>query len=178
MGLNSISGGGNDMNCRSIEKPSFDIIGKSRKFTEANEESLAGIPRFWDELMNETNGGKVFIDMTQNRPGVVTGSTSLGVSMCRAGIEEFSYAIGVETTVRTVPLGFEVIHVPAATWAVFDSIGPIPGAILDVEKRIFSDWFPATGYEHPEYELEVYLPGDRSSNDYHCQVWIHVNRKK
>jgi AraC family transcriptional regulator len=166
------------MNCRTIEKPSFDIIGKSRKFNEAIEESLAGIPRFWNEFMTDKDSTEALVQVTQNGLGAITESTSLGVSMCRAGIDEFSYAIGVETTARTVPAGFELIHVPAATWAVFDSFGPMPGAIQDVMYRIFRDWFPATGYAHPEYELEVYLPGDPNSNDYHCQVWIHVNKRK
>ena len=128
--------------------------------------------------MNDMNGSKILVSMTQNRPGPVTASTSLGVSMCSAGMEEFIYAIGVETKAKTIPASFEVIHIPAATWAVFDSIGPMPGAIQGVTKRIFSEWFPATGYAHPEYELEVYLPGDPSSDDYHCEVWIHVNKKK
>lgn len=166
------------MDYRIIEKPAFDIIGKSRKFTEANGECLTRIPQFWDEFVNDENRDKVLMKLTQNEPGLVSGSTSLGVSRCEVGMEEFTYAIGVEATAKTVPAGFEVIHIPDATWAIFDSIGPMPGAIQDVNKRIFTEWFPSTGYEHPEHELEVFLPGDRSSKDYHCQVWIHVNKKK
>jgi AraC family transcriptional regulator len=164
------------MNCRIVEKSAFDVIGKSRKFTEAEVESLSGIPQFWDEFMNDMNGNKVLVDMTRNRPGSVTGATSLGVSTCGAGMEEFTYTIGAEATAKAIPAGFGVVHVPAASWAVFDSIGPMPHAIQDVTKRIFSEWFPTTGYAHPEYELEVYLPGDPSGKDYHCQVWIHVNK--
>jgi AraC family transcriptional regulator len=155
------------MDCRILEKPAFDIIGKSRKFIEAGEENLAQIPQFWNEFMNDLNGNKVLMNITQGKAGCVTGSTSLGVSMCRPGAEYF-----------TLPPDFSVIHVPAATWAVFDSIGPMPCAIQEITKRIFAEWFPSTGYEHPEYELEVYLPGDPSSSDYHCQVWIHVHKNK
>ncbi len=166
------------MDCQIIEKPVFDIIGRSRKFAEANGENVIKIPQFWDEFVNDEKGNKVLMKLTQNKPGSVSGSISLGVSMCELGMDEFTYAIGVETTAKTVPPGFEVIHIPAATWAVFDSIGPMPDAIHDVTTRIFSEWFPSTGYEHPTHELEVYLPGDTSSKDYHCQVWIHINKKK
>ena len=166
------------MNCQILEKPAFDIIGKSRKFIEAGEENLAQIPQFWDEFRNDPNGNKVLMNITQGKAGCVTGSTSLGVSMCRPGAEYFTYAIGAEAAATPLPADFSVIHVPAATWAVFDSIGPMPRAIQEVTKRIFAEWFPSTGYEHPEYELEVYLPGDPSSSDYHCQVWIHVHKNK
>jgi AraC family transcriptional regulator len=166
------------MDCRIVDKPAFDIVGRSRRFAEDSEENRIEIPRFWDEFMNSTNNGRVIVGLTENEPTrMITGSQSLGVSMCRAGAEEFTYAIGMEAKTKTVPKDFEIIHIPAARWAIFDSIGPMPGAIHDITKRIFSEWFPSTGYAHPEYELEVYLPGDPSSNDYHCQVWIHVNEK-
>ncbi len=174
----SVSAGGHTMDCRIVQKPAFDVVGKSRKFAEAGGESLAEIPRFWDEFMKDRKSLRAVVGLIGNESSrTVTGSQSLGVSMCRAGAEEFTYAVGVEAAVREVPKDFEVIHVPAARWAIFDSIGPMPGAIQDLTKRIINEWFPGTGYAHPEYELEVYLPGNPGSNDYHCQVWIHVNEK-
>jgi AraC family transcriptional regulator len=171
--------GGSDMDYRIIEKPAFDIIGKSRKFTEANADNLIKIPQFWDEFVKDENGCTVLMKLTQNKPGLVTGSISLGVCICEEGMKEFTYAVGVETTAKTVPAGFEVIHIPAATWAVFESIGPVPSAIQDVTQRIFNEWFPSTGYEHaPEHELEVYLPGDISDRNYRCQVWIPIVKKR
>ena len=166
------------MECQIVQKPAFDVVGRSRKFAEANDDSLSQIPRFWDEFMNDKKGGGALVGLIENDPSLtVTGSQSLGISMCRAGAEEFTYAIGMEAKVRTVPKDFEVIHIPAARWAIFDSIGPMPGAIQDVTKQIINEWFPGTGYAHPRYELEVYLPGDPNDSDYHCQVWIHVNEK-
>jgi len=166
------------MDCRIVRKPAFDVLGKSRKFAEASEESLAAIPRFWDEFMNDSKDGRGIDSLIQNDPSLtVTGSQYLGVSMCSGGAEKFTYAIGVEAKVKTAPKYFEVIHVPASRWAIFDSIGPVPCAIQDITGQIINEWFPGTGYAHPDYELEVYLPGDPGSNDYHCQVWIHVNEK-
>jgi AraC family transcriptional regulator len=55
----------------------------------------------------------------------------------------------------------------------------MPKAIQDVTKQIFGEWFPSTGYEHDaKPELEVYLPGDTSGQDYRCQVWIPIIKKK
>jgi AraC family transcriptional regulator len=164
------------MDYRIVEKPSFYIVGKSRKFAETSGENATLIPQFWNEFLNDKSGNEALMNLTQSRSGPVTGSMSLAVSMCKPGMEEFAYAIGVEATGETLPVGFEVINIPAATWAIFECIGPLPGAMQDIMKRIFAEWFPSTGYKHPEYELEVYLPGNTSSNDYNCQVWIHVNR--
>lgn len=166
------------MDYQIVQKPAFDVIGRSRKFAEASEKSLAEIPRFWDEFMNDVKDGSAIVGLINNEPSnTVTGSQSLGVSMCRAGAEKFTYAIGMEGKVRAVPKDFEVIHIPSVRWAIFDSIGPMPTAIQDLTRRIINEWLPGTGYAHPEYELEVFLPGDPSSSDYHCQVWIHVNEK-
>jgi AraC family transcriptional regulator len=166
------------MDHRIVQKPAFDVVGRSRTFVEASEENLTEIPRFWNAFMNDRNGHSAVVRLAENDPSrTVTGSQSLGVSMCRAGAEEFTYTIGIEAKAGAVPGDFDVIHVPAARWAIFDSVGPMPGAIQDVTGQIFCEWFPSTGYAHPEYELEVYLPGDPASNDYHCQVWIHINEK-
>ena len=68
--------------------------------------------------------------------------------------------------------------IPASTWAVFTSIGPMPTAIHKVWDRIFQEWFPSTGYEHAgTAELEVYLPGNVDAEDYRCEVWIPIIKK-
>jgi predicted transcriptional regulator YdeE len=71
---------------------------------------------------------------------------------------------------------FEKMTIPAATWAVFDCT---LDNLQEVTKRIFSEWFPSTGYEHdPKPELEIYLPEDPRSKVMHCQIWIPIVKKK
>ena len=170
--------GGNDMDYRIIEKPAFDVVGKARKFTTVNGENFIKIPQFWDEFI-QAKHYDVLMKLTQGKTGPVTGADSLGVCIGVGGMEEFTYGIGVEKPEKAVPAGFDIIHIPAATWAIFESIGPMPKAIQDVTKQIFEEWFPSTGYEHAaKPELEVYLPGDTSSPEYRCQVWIPIIKKK
>ncbi len=65
--------------------------------------------------------------------------------------------IASRTDVTTPPEGFSLRTIPASTWAIFTSVGPLPGAIQSVFGRIFQEWFPATGYKHAEAPvLEVY----------------------
>ncbi|TCT16214.1 GyrI-like small molecule binding protein [Natranaerovirga pectinivora] len=92
--------------------------------------------------------------------------------------EEFAYVIAVEKPEVGLAGDFVEKEVPSATWAVFESIGPLPKAMQDIWRRIFSEWFPATGYEHADApELEVYLPGNISDEDYKCEIWIPIIKK-
>jgi AraC family transcriptional regulator len=184
--------GGSDMDYRIIEKTAFDVIGKARKFTTEGGENLIKIPQFWDEFIHDENGENVLMELTQGKPGPATGALELGICVgegvkegwwesptLSVGYEGFIYAIGAEKPDKPVPKGFEVFHIPAAYWAIFESFGAMPKAIQDVTVKIFQEWFPSTGYEHDtKPELEVYLRGDPNSKDYRCQVWIPIVKKK
>ena len=171
--------GGIDMDYQIIEKPAFDVVGKYRKFTTAGGENLKKIPEFWDEFIQD-NYLEALMKLTEGGTGPVTGAEDLGICFFSGDEkkDEFSYGIGVEKPGGVVPEEFDLLHVPEATWAIFESIGPMPGAIQKVTLKVFQEWFPATGYEHDNKpELEVYLPGDPNSLEYRCQVWMPVIKK-
>ncbi|MFC3924751.1 GyrI-like domain-containing protein [Clostridium punense] len=45
--------------------------------------------------------------------------------------------------------------------------------------RITTEWITSSGYERStKYEIEVYPPGNTDSDDYICEIWVPVNRKK
>jgi AraC family transcriptional regulator len=163
-----------------VEKPAFDVIGKSRKTTTVNKENYKALPRFWAEF-KASKDFKTVHDLLAVKQGVVTGDSILGVCIPNENknLEEFVYAIGIEKMGKNVPAGFEEIHVPAATWAVFDVTGPAAKSVQDTIDRIYGEWFPSTGYEEaPLPELEVYFPGDMNRPEYRCQVWVPVVKKK
>ena len=59
------------------------------------------------------------------------------------------------------------------------AIGPLPDSMRKVYRRIFSEWFPSSGYEHAKTPvLEVFHPGDFISSDYRCEIWIPVIKKE
>jgi AraC family transcriptional regulator len=177
--------GGNDMDYKVIDKPAFDIIAKSENITSEIYDNYVIDPgtwekfwwKYWDSFLKEKRD-KALVKMTGGRPGKITGSEFLGVTRVGNSMKDFSYAVGVEKPGGIIPEEYEVIRVPAATWAIFGAKGPVPVSIHDLEDRIFREWFPSTGYEHDSKpELEVYLPGDRESKDYSYQVWMPVVKK-
>lgn len=133
--------GDKDMDYKIVEKEAFTIVGKKIRMTTKDKQNLRLIPEFWTECHQKgiccelaAHAGKLGL---------------LGVCMdFNPDTEELTYMIGIEKPQSKALTGFEEKEIPASTWAVFESIGPMPHAIQRVWDRIFSEWFPATGYEH------------------------------
>jgi AraC family transcriptional regulator len=171
--------GGDDMDYSIIEKKAFNIAITKKRFTTAGGQNFIKIPQWWDEFLKSPDC-KAMESLTGNKPGKVTGGTMLGVCISDICIDdpnnyEFYYGIAVELPEKAGAGKFEKIEVPAATWAVFDCT---LDNLQDVTRRIFSEWFPSTGYEHDaKPELEIYLPEDPHSKVMRCQIWIPVVKK-
>ncbi|MGP4072983.1 GyrI-like domain-containing protein [Piscibacillus sp. B03] len=129
------------------------------------------MPQFWNE--SHANGTVEQISRQAGDLGV------LGVCMdFSSDLEKLSYVIGIEKTKHEPMDGLVEKEIPEATWAVFESVGAMPNAIQNVWKRIFSEWFPSTGYEHAGGpEIEVYPNSDAYSEGYRCEVWIPIKEK-
>ncbi len=170
--------GENDMDYKIIDKPAFDLVGRGKRFTTKNMEQAIKIPQWWQEFSASAEYQKL-VKLSGGKPGPVTGAEVISAILPNEQNtwDPIIYTICIEKPYKTAD--FDVFHIPAATWAVFESIGPMPGAIQEVTRKIFQEWFPSTGYEHAaKSELEVYLPGDPSNSNYHCQVWIPIVKKK
>ncbi|WP_440832750.1 AraC family transcriptional regulator [Paenibacillus sp. 22594] len=163
--------GDQEMEYKIVEKAAFTVIGKSMEVTTRDGENFRRIPEFWNECNADGTSDKLI--------QLGTDPNWLGICMSMDMEKELlSYWIAVEGTPETNTGGYETAVVPAASWAVFTSVGPMPHAIQQVWQRIYQEWFPGTGYEHtggPEFEL--YPPGDPSAEDYVCEVWIPVMKK-
>lgn len=163
--------GDKDMDYRIVQKDAFRVVGKAIKVSTNNGENLRQIPEFWAKCNVDGTCERICsIDNRQNMMGICM--------EFEYDKEELSYMIAIEDVTNSGDTGFETREIPAATWAVFTSVGPMPHAIQNVWTRIFEEWLPASGLEHADApELEVYLPGDPSAQDYKCEVWIPVVKK-
>jgi AraC family transcriptional regulator len=176
--FNIILKGDSDMDYKIIDKPAFDVVGRGKKFTTSDGTNLIKIPQFWQEFSASAEYQKLS-KLSGGKPGLVTGADIISAILPneKNTWDPIIYTICIEKPDKATD--FDVFHIPAATWAVFESFGPMPKAIQDVTVKIFQEWFPSTGYEHDaKPELEVYLPGDPNSKEYHCQVWMPIVKKK
>ncbi|GIN69096.1 MULTISPECIES: GyrI-like domain-containing protein [Bacillus] len=161
------------MKCKIVEKEAFQIAGKAIQTTMDKAQNKVEIPAFWEEVNH--NG---FIGSLKPFAGPLG---FLGVCMDfdeRDGT--FTYVIGIEKTAENLPESCIVKEVPASTWAVFDAVGPVNPTVQATWERIFSEWFPATGYEHADApEFEAYRAGGNiSADDYVTQIWIPIVKKR
>ncbi|GGH75868.1 AraC family transcriptional regulator [Compostibacillus humi] len=162
-----------EMDYKIVEKEAFTVIGKSIRTTTIGGENHRQIAAFWDE--SNKNGFTAELAKSCGPLGLI------GICLdFDKKLENFSYLIGAEKTMEQFPHDWEERTIPAATWAVFPVHGAMPHAMPKVWNRIFSEWFPATGYEHSGGpDMEVYVSeDDPSSDDYYSEIWVPIKTKE
>ena len=148
-----------------IEKwEAMDLLVHAKEFhcETSNEE----IPKFWDEYYADEKLRKI--------PGY------LGVcAQQKTDSDVFKYGIGCKAgDISGVPAGFEILHIPEYTWAVFKCVGPAGPAIQATWDKIYREWLPVADYEQIfDYDIENYLPGDPAAEDYVSEICIPVRKK-
>lgn len=163
--------GDKDMDYRIVEKEAFTVVGKSIQASCRNGEQSQFIGKLWQECHHDGTTAKL--------ASLGTDGNLLGIVEMQPDNETMTYTIASIAGPEALAEGFSVKTIPASTWAIFTSLGPLPGAIRHVFGRIFQEWFPATGYEiSGAPELEVYPPGDTSAEDYRCEVWVPIVKKQ
>ena len=157
------------MDYRIEQKEAFKIVGVKEWTSLENGQNSINIPKMWEKLPQETCAQIAALANTE-----LTGVLGVCADMYDNG---FDYWIAAATTLDCPP-ELEEKEVAAQTWAVFECKGPMPGAMQAVWGRIFSEWFPNSGYEHANApELEWYAEGDNQAEDYRSEVWIPVVKK-
>ena len=170
------------MDCKITKMFGLKLIGFQKEF-EADT-AQTEIPKFWDEIC-----AKYAANVYAGNPPANPWEQALvdncigeyGVCIDDLGADRFRYLIAGKYTGGPVPAGMEVYEFPMGDWAVFDCVGPIPGAIQAMNDRIFKEWLPG----NKDYELcgnatvEWYdcIHGEQTDPDYRSAVWIPVKRK-
>ena len=171
--------GGSTMDYRIEKLEDFKVICKRKQvFKQDGMTATPDISAFWSECMENGTTQKLaeYIPENPNLKGL------LGI--CFSGIveeNEFPYGIGCEYDGRPVnDSDFEIVDIPASTYAVFIIKGNMPDVFPETYKKIFTEFFPQSDkYEYGRgIEIEVYPSADVDNPNYVCEVWIAVNEVK
>lgn len=161
--------GGSTMEYKIEEKKAFKVMGISKVFSYENANT--DVPRFWDEAFLQA----------EERP--VEGMYGVCFDEEMAG-NRFRYMIADDYDAKKAEKKkLDVHEIKAHTWAVFPCRGPMPLPLQEVNRRIFSEWLPASSYEIAEgYNIEYYSnPADfkmgMQDPEYYAEVWIPVKEK-
>lgn len=159
------SGGSIIIDYRVEEKEELRLLAYTKIFTY--ESCVKGIPAFWEEYYQN--------DLYKKAPGYF-GITQENFST--RGFP-FSYGIGCYADdVKEIPEGFQLITIPASTWAIFKCVGQIPDAIQKTWRDMYLEGLAGADYEWIlDYDIEYFLPGDTTSCDYVCEIWVPVKKR-
>lgn len=161
--------GGSTMEYRIEKKPAFKVMGVAKKFSYEN--ANAQVPQFWNEIFMQS----------EERP--VMGMYGVCFDEEMAG-NEFRYMIADDYNAgQAETKKLDVHEIKEHTWAVFPCRGPMPLPLQEVNRRIFSEWLPASSYEIAEgYNIEYYSNPEGfkmgiQDHEYYAEVWIPVKDK-
>jgi len=167
--------GGCEMNYRIVEKGPFKIVGFKKRvpisFNGINPEIAQMTELLTPEIIKQLKA------LSNVEPtGIISASTNFSEGrMEEKG--ELDHYIGVATS-SDKTAEFDVLKVEDSTWAVFESIGPFPETLQNVWGRIYSEWFPSSGYEAaPGPEILWNESPDIGNPKYRSEIWIPVKKK-
>ena len=169
--------GGSIMEYRIEKKQAAKIICRRREFTKPGDDyTNREIPEFWNECGRDGSIQKLcgYIKDSAQFKGLL--GVCFSTEMTDSG---FPYGIGAEYDGESDPQDFEIVEIPAYTYAVFTVRGKMPDAFRETYRKICTEFFPQSGYEYGNgVEIEVYPSADVQNLDYTCEIWIAVKPKK
>lgn len=170
--------GGNLMDYRIEKRDAFKLICRKKQVNKPQgDTATADISAFWGECSTDGTMEKLCKYASFDNLRGILGVCFSG-EMANSG---FPYGIGAEY--NGAPLtdgGFDIVEIPAHTYAVFQCKGKMPDAFKETYKKICTEFFPQSStYEYGNgIELEVYPSADVQNPDYTCEIWIAVKEKK
>ena len=157
-------------------KPAMTFIGFSTSIRP--EEGYQKCPEFWDREYSQKYA-RLWQTMQPETP-VEEAILENGIGMfaiCDEKNRSFEYWIAGLYKGGQVPEGLKLYTFPESDWAMFSAKGPLPGALQELNTRVWQEWYPNEGRRYRgngNAMLEVYSPGNMQSPDYECGIWVPV----
>ncbi len=156
-----------EMNYRIVEREAFKVFGVYAEIRQ--EKSFAEVPQFFQKCDEENVPNEIndllgrFHDNHTISALYDYKETAFKYMLCNFLPKGLA-----------VPEKFTVLDVPATTWAVFD----VPDCDMqEMWKRVWSEWFPTSGYEMVEgVQFEMYY-GLASHKNVLGEIWVPVMKK-
>ncbi|MCC0096639.1 AraC family transcriptional regulator [Streptomyces flavotricini] len=159
--------GSSSMRYRIVDKQAFTVAGPKARVPLVHAGPNQAIMDFVRRIDPRTL--ESLEKLSDQEPyGIVAVCDDLDPS--RAEGTELDYYQAVVTS--AAPEGTTSLAVPPGTWAVFTTTGPMPQAVQELWRDVFTEWFPSNGYrsrsgpeilrvrpsDETEVEAELWLP--------------------
>jgi len=166
--------GGFEMDYRIVEKEAFSIVGIKKSVSLLYNGVNPEIAAMWASLTEADI--RTLKQLSSVEPlGLISASVNFTEGREEGG--KLDQYIGVATK-ATHSGEWEVLAVPATTWAVFTAIGSFPETLQNIWGRIYSEWFATSGYELAQGpEILWNESKDTTLPNYRSEIWIPVVKK-
>ncbi|GAA2239112.1 AraC family transcriptional regulator [Streptomyces amakusaensis] len=162
--------GSSSMRYRVVDKAAFTVVGLKTRIPLVHTGPNRAIMDFVRRI-NPRTLERLEKLSDQEPHGIV--SVCDGMDPGRAEGTLLDYHHGVITSAAALE-GTTMLSVPAGTWAVFTASGPIPQAIQELWRDVFTEWFPSNPYRTrtgPEI-LRTRLSPEKTEAD--AELWLAV----
>ncbi|UQZ34101.1 AraC family transcriptional regulator [Paenibacillus sp. PK3_47] len=158
--------GETEMNYRIVEEQAATVIGQD---VLIHKEPYTEVPAFVERIWKDGTHDRI-----NESAGRLHGSLLFGYHYDFKEDGSRRYLMGIELPEDAKAVGeLTTLYIPTQTYAVFE--GP---EIKGVWRRIYSEWFPSSGFEQVEGPcLEKYFWADGTQEEAICEVWIPVRKK-
>lgn len=171
--------GGTKMDYRIENKEAFSVVLRKKRFPKAHEVTTQEIAKFWGECSADGTIPAVCKYIPENN---IFKNCIIGVSFDadpNMPNKDFPYGIGTHYNGDKITEDYlSVETIPAHTYAVFQCVGKMPEAFQKVYKYICTEFFPASEYKPCGIEIESYPSAETQDENYTCEIWIAVEKKK
>ncbi|GGP12236.1 AraC family transcriptional regulator [Oceanobacillus neutriphilus] len=157
-----------EMKYRFVEKDAFKAVGYKEIMRPVNGEFT---PTLWSTL---TDADYKKLQKLQREDTDLSGVMNITVNTCHGSEkseEVLEYYIAVVTN-QPAPNDLAALEISKHQWVVFDAEGKMPDALTNTWSRIYTDWFPTSGYELTEAPEIV-----KSIDDTKTEIWIPVRKR-
>ncbi|MFF7178955.1 GyrI-like domain-containing protein [Streptomyces sp. NPDC008121] len=173
--------GSSSMRYRVVDRPDFTVVGFKARVplvhagpNQAIIDFVRGIDRTLVERLAKLSD--------QEPHGIVAVCDDLDPSRAEGTELDYLHAVITSATASDgppegAPEGVAVLPVPAGTWAVFTASGPVPQAIQELWRDVFTEWFPSNPYRSrpgPEI-LRTRMSAEMTEAD--AELWLPVERE-
>lgn len=173
MSFRLIVEGSSSMRYRIVEKGAFTLAGKRKRVPLVYEGMNPSIAEFVKSIDRETN--KRILALSDLEPhGLLSVADHIDPDRAEGSDLDYYHAV---VTQADVPDDLDERHVPAATWAVFDSSGPFPRTLQEMWRDIYTEWFPSNPYRSLHGPELCATRFDETGENADAQVWIAVERE-
>lgn len=168
--------GGQNMDYKIVEKPSFKFAGVSKRVPMQFEGENNAIIKLAQSITEEQ---RTEMHKLQNiEPHEIINVSYEHDHNFMKDEGELTHLIGVLTTKEEISDQLDVIDVPAYTWAVFPNEGPFPEPMQDTTARTYSEWLPVSDYELVDAPNFSFTKMDDERENYaYSEIWVAVHKK-